>query len=181
MKNTLALSTAAVALLSAVLPTAHAGLIGADVAYEFLTPNTSTVVDSSPSQTITTTTSFFTDGVSTTFTDDEIIITNTELAPFLTEPFIGPSYLFSGTTITNVTIDSASSSHFLGVLSVTGNNVMVNFEGLPPVPVGAEFILDVTTPSATIPEPSTWAIMALGFGLLGGASYWRRWSVAIAG
>jgi hypothetical protein len=31
-----------------------------------------------------------------------------------------------------------------------------------------------------VPEPSTWAMMALGFGLIGGAGYWRRRSVAIA-
>jgi hypothetical protein len=32
----------------------------------------------------------------------------------------------------------------------------------------------------SIPEPSTWALMLLGFGLLGGAGYWtRRWSVAV--
>jgi hypothetical protein len=31
-----------------------------------------------------------------------------------------------------------------------------------------------------VPEPSTWALMALGFGLLGGAGYWRRRSVGIA-
>jgi hypothetical protein len=31
-----------------------------------------------------------------------------------------------------------------------------------------------------VPEPSTWAMMALGFGLLGGAGYWRRRSVAAA-
>jgi hypothetical protein len=34
---------------------------------------------------------------------------------------------------------------------------------------------------STVPEPSTWAMMLLGFGLLGGASYWtRRRSVAVA-
>ena len=38
----------------------------------------------------------------------------------------------------------------------------------------------VVTAVAT-PEPSTWAMMTLGFGLLGGAGYWtRRRSVAIA-
>ena len=28
--------------------------------------------------------------------------------------------------------------------------------------------------TTTIPEPPTWALMALGFGLLGGAGYWTR-------
>jgi hypothetical protein len=31
-----------------------------------------------------------------------------------------------------------------------------------------------------VPEPSTWAMMLVGFGLLGVAGYWRRRSVAIA-
>jgi hypothetical protein len=30
-----------------------------------------------------------------------------------------------------------------------------------------------------IPEPSTWAMMAIGFGLLGGAGYWRRRSARL--
>jgi hypothetical protein len=34
--------------------------------------------------------------------------------------------------------------------------------------------------ASVVPEPSTWALMALGFGLLGGAGYWRRRSVAVA-
>jgi hypothetical protein len=35
--------------------------------------------------------------------------------------------------------------------------------------------------AATVaPEPSTWALMLVGFGLLGGAGYWtRRRSIAI--
>jgi hypothetical protein len=32
------------------------------------------------------------------------------------------------------------------------------------------FTLDVVP----VPEPSTWALMLLGFGLLGGAGYWTR-------
>jgi hypothetical protein len=33
----------------------------------------------------------------------------------------------------------------------------------------------------SIPEPSTWAMMLVGFGLLGGAGYWtRRRRVSIA-
>jgi hypothetical protein len=35
--------------------------------------------------------------------------------------------------------------------------------------------------STTVPEPSTWAMILVGFGLLGGAGYWRRRSVSIAG
>jgi hypothetical protein len=41
------------------------------------------------------------------------------------------------------------------------------------------FTLDIVAPT-TVPEPSTWAMMALGFGLIGGAGYWRRRSVAVA-
>jgi hypothetical protein len=36
------------------------------------------------------------------------------------------------------------------------------------------------TVTSTITEPSTWAMMLLGFGLLGGVGYRRRRSVAIA-
>ena len=117
--------------------------------------------------------------VTTTFTDNEIIITNT-LGGMFAPGFTGPRYLFSGTTITNVTIDNASSSDFLGVLSFTANAIMINFAGISPA-VGSTFILDVNSSPAAVPEPSTWALMALGFGVLGGAGYWtRRRSVSIA-
>ncbi len=94
-------------------------------------------------------------GITTTFTDNEIIITNNFPSPFNATPFNGPSYLFSGVTVTNVTIDSASSPDFLGVPSFMANDIMVNFSGLS-ASDGAQLILDVTTTSA-VPEPSTWA------------------------
>jgi hypothetical protein len=37
-----------------------------------------------------------------------------------------------------------------------------------------EFALGTASLGSTIPEPSTWALMLVGFGLLGGAGYWRR-------
>jgi hypothetical protein len=40
---------------------------------------------------------------------------------------------------------------------------------------------DSFTVQIGIPEPSTWALMLAGFGLLGGAGNWRRRSVSIAG
>jgi hypothetical protein len=181
MKNTLPL-LAAVALLSTLTtgPTAHAGLIGAQVTYEYLFPDPSSITFSLPKQTITPATSLVdtTDFITTTFTDKEIIITNNTPGAFADE-FNGPSYLFSGVTITNVTADSASSPAFLGVPSFTSGDIMVNFAGLPNPPSGAQFILDVT--SSVVPEPSTWALTALGFGLLGLAGWRsRRRSVAVA-
>jgi hypothetical protein len=46
---------------------------------------------------------------------------------------------------------------------------------------GALPIIQVRSDLDAVPEPSTWALMALGFGVLGGAGYWsRRRSVSIA-
>jgi hypothetical protein len=91
-------------------------------------------------------------GITTTFTDNEIIITNNFPSPFNATPFNGPSYLFSGVTVTNVTIDSASSPDFLGVPSFMANDIMVNFSGLS-ASDGAQLILDVTTTSASALYP----------------------------
>lgn len=75
---------------------------------------------------------------------------------------MAPGYLFSGLTITNVTIDPASASDFLGVPSFMANDIMVNFEGLPTVPAGARFILDVTSSSPLISEPASLALLGTG-------------------
>jgi hypothetical protein len=153
----------------ATAPIAQAGLIGAQVTYEYFFPfplSISTIF-SLPTQTITSSTSLVdtVGDITTTFNNNQIIITNNEINPFVSVPFNGPGYLFSGLTITNVTTDPASASDFLGVPSFTANDIMVNFEGLPTVPAGARFILDVTSSSALIPEPASLAL--LGTGLVG--------------
>ena len=64
------------------------------------------------------------------------------------------------------------------------NGVTIFFNGPPAPPYGfrtsARIFGNGTFTLTAIPEPSTWALMALGFGLLGGAGYWRRRSVAVA-
>ena len=89
-------------------PTAQAGLIDAQVTYDYLFPDTSTIHSSLPTQTITSSTSLVdsTGIITTTFTNNEIIITNENETTFAFTLFNGPSYLFSGVTISNVTIDS---------------------------------------------------------------------------
>ena len=121
------------------------------------------------------------DAITTTFTDSEIIITNNSPFSFVIDTFNGPRYLFFGVTVTNVAIDSASSPAFFGVPSFTADAIMVNFAGLAP-PNGAQFILDVTTGSATtpaVPEPSTWAMVILGFAGIGFMGYRRNSKLAL--
>jgi hypothetical protein len=166
----------------AATQTAHAGLIGAGVTYEYLVPTTSDVVDMMGPTTITSSTSFVDNNldafITTTFNDLQIIITNTPPSFSDNFPadvaFDGPSYLFSNVTISNVTTDPASATDFEGAVSFTSDNVMVNFAVLGAsdlIPNGNKLILDVTTTAAAVPEPSTWAMMALGFAGLGFLGY----------
>jgi hypothetical protein len=153
----------------ATMQIAQAGLIGAQVTYEYFFPFPLpiSIIFSLPTQTITTSTSLVdTAGdITTTFNNNQIIITNNEASAFVSVPFNGPGYLFSGVTISNVTIDPASAPDFLGVPSFTADDIMANFAGLPTVPVGAQLILDVTSSSPLIPEPASIAL--LGAGLVG--------------
>jgi PEP-CTERM motif len=116
--------------------------------------------------------------------DTKITITNNIAGLFCftascTGPFSGFGFFFSsGVDITNVTVDSKSSTDFLpvlpGGLSSTATSVTVNLNGDNPA-VGSSLILDVSfTPvGPPVPEPSTWALMLLGFAGLGFAG-WRR-------
>src|SRR5215469_18460924 len=111
MRTPILFAAACVAAVAAVQP-AEAGLIGANVSYDFLFPNSTTVAKSIPEQTITPATAIVDNvgGLTTTFTDDQITITNDVLAGFnANQPFDGPEFLFSGVDLGSVTIDPTSS------------------------------------------------------------------------
>ena len=100
--------------------------------------------------------------------------------------FSGYVFTFTGALdITKVTVDSASSADFQpvlpGGLAFTATTISVNVNG-DNLAVGDQLILDVTTGGVpTIPEPSTWALMLLGFAGLGLVGYQRKGAAGRAG
>lgn len=112
--------------------------------------------------------------------DTQITITNDFAGQFGTPgTFSGYVFTFTGAPdITKVLVDSGSSAAFQpalpGGLSSTTNSITVNVAGDNPA-VGDQLILDVTAGSApVVPEPSTWAMMLLGFAGLGFVGYRRK-------
>jgi hypothetical protein len=123
------------------------------------------------------------DGATISVGDTQIVITNVlSDTPFCsatlpcTDVFNGFAFSFSsGVDITGVTTDSASDFRpIAGGLTFGPTEIFVNVVGETPKP-GGKLILDVSfTPvGPPVPEPSTWALMLLGFAGLGFAG-WRR-------
>jgi hypothetical protein len=125
------------------------------------------------------------DGVTISVGDNQIVFTNIlPNTPFCStsslpcsDVFNGFAFAFSsGVDITKVTVASNSAADFRpisGGLTFTPTNIFVNVAGESPN-AGDQLILDVTSGSTpTVPEPSTWALMLLGFAGLGFAG-WRR-------
>ena len=118
----------------------------------------------------------------TSISDRTITIVNNFAGPFCStaacdDVFSGFVFTFAGALpITSVTVDSGSDPNFLpivGGLTFTPTAIFVNLAGDSPA-VGDQLILDVTTGSTPVlPEPSTWAMMLLGFAGLGYARYRR--------
>ena len=96
--------------------------------------------------------------------------------------FAGLGFTFSsGVDITGVSVDPASAADFrpnttsphMGLQLLSSTDILVDVTGDAPK-TNDNLILDVTFASVTppaVPEPSTWAMMALGFGLLGLVGY----------
>ena len=134
-------------------------------------------------------------GVTVDVEDTQIIITNELPATFCsdgtsagsacTDPFTGFEFLFSsGVDITGVSVDSSSDffanstpPHF-GLQLLSPTDILIDVTGAAPA-IGGKLILDVTTNGGVtpVPEPSTWALMLLGFAGLGFAG-WRRMAQA---
>jgi hypothetical protein len=112
--------------------------------------------------------------------DTKITITSNVAGQFgMPGTFSGYVFQFTGAPdISKVTVDSASSPDFPPVfpdaLGFTVDAISVNVAG-DNLAVGDQLILDVTTGvgAPAVPEPSTWALMLLGFAGLGFAG-WRR-------
>jgi hypothetical protein len=112
--------------------------------------------------------------------DTKITITNNAAGQFGTPgTFSGYMFTFTGAPdITKVLVDSASSPDFQpvlpGGLSWTATSITVNVAG-DNLAEGDQLVLDVTAGSApVVPEPSTWAMMLLGFAGLGFAGWQRK-------
>jgi hypothetical protein len=119
----------------------------------------------------------------TSISANTITIVNNFAGPFCStaacdDVFSGFVFTFAGALpITSVTVDSGSDPNFLpivGGLTFTPTAIFVNLAGDSPA-VGDQLILDVTTNGTTpVPEPSTWALMLLGFAGLGLVGYQRK-------
>jgi hypothetical protein len=134
------------------------------------------------------------DGATISVGDTQIVITNVIPETFCsdgvgagsacTDTFTGFEFLFSsGVDITGVSVDSSSNflpndtSPHLGLQLLSPTDILVDLTGAAPA-IGDKLILDVTTNGVpTVPEPSTWALMLLGFAGLGFAG-WRRMAQA---
>jgi PEP-CTERM motif len=152
-------------------------------------PNCENEVDSTDNATPTIPANFVqgvSDGSTISVGDTQIVITN-ELpnTPFCSgalpcsDVFNGFAFSFSsGVDITGVSVDPTSAADFrpiTGGLTFAPTEIFVNVVGDAPQ-VDDKLILDVTTSGVTppaAPEPSTWAMMLLGFAGLGFAGYRR--------
>jgi hypothetical protein len=77
---------------------------------------------------------------------------------------------FSGTSISNVTLDGSTDVPGFTAANVTfnANNIAINWAGITGIAPEDKIVLDVTTSSPLLtPEPAAWISFLIGFGALG--------------
>jgi len=176
-----ALTGAAALLAVAATPPAHAGLIGADVTYDALFPDQTTVFFSVPQQTITAATSIADTSIApgstltSTFTDTAINVLFTGAGGLFIGPFNASGYTFSGVNITGATLDASTSSDLSGaIVTFDASEIFVNFAGLNIANLD-QLTIDVTsTAVGAVPEPASMAIFGTGLVALSLTSHRKR-------
>ncbi len=125
--------------------------------------------------------------LSATYTDHQITLTDpfaSSSVSFLTSNFLtGVPFVFNGLVfqtapvITSVVLDPAETVTPVG-LSFTNNEIFLDLKGLS-ISAGDTIILDLN-PGRAVPEPGVWAMMLVGFGVLGAGLRRRREAGAVA-
>jgi PEP-CTERM motif len=104
-------------------------------------------------------------GANVNFNDDDVIITQTSEVFYGAASFNGPVFsIVSGNPFTSITSVSYPTGEPVSAF-LSGGDLYINWEGTHLV-AGDTVTVDFGSPVVT-PEPSTWAMMALGFAGLG--------------
>jgi hypothetical protein len=112
------------------------------------------------------------------FSDTQVTIYNnaTPPAPF-GDGFTTFDFIFTNENITSIAIDPSTAADFLpATLTYVGTNEFRVFvhDGVDPAFLDT-LVIDVTTGNVgAVPEPSTWAMMLLGFAGIGFIAYRRK-------
>jgi hypothetical protein len=169
-------------MLLAIATAARAGLAGSDVTVTEYSPDLSTILAGPAGPVAVDPTAIFNcctlpENGTLEVTSDQIIYTASVATTYSAGSFVGFVVDFSGAPDI-VSVKQDPSSTFNIGSSFTADSVSLNFAGDIAPFVGARTIVDITTTS--VPEPSTWAMMLLGFAGLGYAGYRRRSALARA-
>jgi PEP-CTERM motif len=152
---------------------AHAGLIGSTVDVKEFFPNLATMTSDDGTKTVSGAVEYPSGDLSIDITDTQILLTwpGPGSLGFTVGAFNGYEFLFSGVSISGATVDGSSA--FNPAVSIVGNNIFLNYQGVNTGTGPDTSIINVSTSASGVPEPGT--LTLLGAGLLGlGFRYKRR-------
>jgi hypothetical protein len=174
------LAVALIALSTFQIKPAAAGFVGDSVSANYLWPDVNTVLYAGGNATVGPGVEFSSIGgssISADFSDSQILVTYNGgwLLSGFNNGFDG--FRFDDNTSSSIVGVSLGGTDMAGLsasdLSFGSNFILVNTAGLgPSFDAGTFFTLDVAF-AAAAPEPSTWAMMILGFVGIGAMAYRR--------